>query len=251
MAWWAGATIVLVGAGIAAAILLAGGEGTASTTVVSESTTTTTEQSSTTVKVRRIEGSIAPGRYIQAGSFKTVDHAELERDRLAADGIDVSVVSSDLAAELYPGFQVLLTGPYADRRGQAAMLKALHRNGVPSAFARDLSPAPAVGGPAGAEGRWVGELNRSSGEHPNLSGPLPVTLELEPGGETGKLEFETLGCRDGLLLREDVEAYLVYDRTRHCAAGGDLLIRPGGDMAQLSILPVDSDALVLGTLSPG
>lgn len=252
---WAGGAIVLAGAGAALAILLSSSGGSSSTTVLlnsSEKTATAANAAETTSESaeQSAAGSIEAGRYVQAGSFKTVPHAETERERLAAAGIDVRVVPSDTAEEFYPGFQVLVGGPFTSGSQAASMIKALHGAGVPSAFARDLSPAVEIGDPAEIAGRWSGVLNRSSGEHPNLNGSLPVSLEVDSDGNTATLEFED-GCRDELTLAETTATTLAYAQGRPCAAGGDLLVRPTSGQLMLSLLPFDSDALVLGSLSPG
>lgn len=253
---WAGGAIVLAGAGAALAILLSSGGGSSSTTVLvnsGEKTATAADTAAATSESagQPAAGSIEAGRYVQAGSFKTVPHAETERERLAAAGIDVRVVPSDNAEEFYPGFQVLVGGPLTSASEEASMIKALHGAGVPSAFARDLSPASEVGDPDEIAGRWSGVLDRSSGEHPNLNGPLPVSLEIDSDGNTATLEFEEAGCRDELTLAETTATTFDYAQGRPCAAAGDLLVRPTGGQLMLSLLPFDSDALVLGSLSPG
>ncbi len=251
---WAGGALVLAGAGAALAILLSSGGGSSSTTVLvgsgEKSVTATGTTETTSESAGSPIGSVEAGRYVQAGSFKTVPHAETERERLAAAGVDVRVVPSDDAEELYPGFQVLLGGPLRSSSQETSMVKALHGAGVPSAFARELSPAREIGDPGEIAGAWSGVLDRSSGEHPNLNGSLPVSLEVDPGGSTATLAFED-GCHDELTLAEATPTTLDYAQGRPCAADGDLLVRPAGGQLMLSLLPSDSDALVLGSLSPG
>ncbi|HEV7615450.1 MAG TPA: zinc-ribbon domain-containing protein [Solirubrobacterales bacterium] len=263
LAIWAAAAIVLVGAGAAVAILLSSGSGSSSTTVLVGSDETAAETDSTEAEAETAEDttaavgegpapdSVEAARYVQAGSFKTVSHAEAERERLAAAGIDVEVVPSDGAEQFYPGFQVLLGGPLEAGSEEGAMVKALRRNGVPSAFARGLTPALEVDGPEETAGLWSGTLDRSSGERPGLSGSLAVTLQMNADGEAGILEFEDSSCRDDLTLSETTTTTLAYAQSRSCAAAGDLLIRPSGGELMLSLLPPDSDVLVLGKLSPG
>jgi hypothetical protein len=192
---------------------------------------------------------IEAGRYVQAGSFKTVAHAEEERERLAAAGIGVDVVSSDGAAEFYPGFQVLLAGPVTKPSQEQSVVEALRHNGVPSAFARNLTPAPRATGASEAAGRWTGTLERSSGEHPHLDGSLHVVLEIAPDGETGTLEEG--GCTENLTLSESGPATFSYAQTNPCVSGGELFVRPTPGQLMVSLLPLDSDALTLGSLSPG
>lgn len=267
--WLAGA-IVVIGIGVAAAILLAGGGGSSATTVVFDTnersqsatptpvettedrTDTTTEETTPARSNRRgneVGGGIKAGRYVQAGSFRTVSHAEVEQERLAAAGVEVEVVSSDGAAEFYPGFQVLLAGPFASKSEENGVVEALQRNGVPSAFVRDLTPAPALEGAEEASGTWEGEVERSSGEQPELDGALPVRLELSSDGETGTLE--TGSCSEDLTLAESGRATLTYAQDKRCISGEDLFVRPTEGQLMVTLLPLDSDAITLGTLNPG
>ncbi len=256
-----GIAIVIVGVGVALAILLAGGGGASRTTVLvkgnGETVTRTGEDANTPVAAGSgggapaATGSIPAGRYVQAGSFKTVLHAEEERERLAAAGIEVTVASSDGAAELYPGFQVLLAGPVDEGTPESSIVKDLHRNGVPSAFARNLSPAPQIAGADAAAGRWTGLLERSSGEHPNLDGSLPIVLEIEPDGRSGTLEVERTGCSEDLSLAEAGSATLSYSQGAPCVSGGKVTVRPTQGQLMVSVLPLGSDTLTLGSLTPG
>ena len=136
---------VLAAGGIAAALLLSDNGGSSSTTtVVTQSNGTAGEVEGGSAEASA-PGSIEAGRYVQAGSFKFVADAERERRRLATAGVSVEVVPSEEAQELYPGFEVLLGGPLRSGSEEALLLKRLHRNGVPSAFARPLTPAPPHG----------------------------------------------------------------------------------------------------------
>jgi hypothetical protein len=260
VAIWVGVAIVLIGAGVATAILLANGGGSSSTTVLvgsnsrggAEASSEAATAGTTSESVQEAAtDSVEAGRYVQAGSFKTVPHANAERERLAAAGIDVQVVSSDGVEELYPGFQVLLGGPLAAGSQEASMVKALHRNGVPSAFARDVTPALEIDSPAETAGRWSGVLDRSSGERPSLSGPLTVSLEMDSGGRSGTLEFSDPSCRDELTLSETTPTTLAYAQGQPCIGAGNLLVRPAGGQLMLTLQPIDTDVLVLGSLSPG
>jgi len=238
----ASVAIVLLGAGVAAAILLTD-QGSSSTTVVVEgSSTTGSERLSAT-------GSVEAGRYIQAGSFKTLPHAEEERERLGALGIGVDVVSSDSAQELYPGFQMLLAGPYGSAAQARPLLRALHENGAPTAFVRDLTPALQSGGPGAITGTWSGTLERQSGDRPNLNDSLPATLTIEPGGDYGDLEFPSLGCTTGLTLSTETSSVLGYSQDPPCVGDGLWRVRVGEEGPMLSLLPSADDVIVLGTLA--
>jgi sporulation related protein/zinc ribbon protein len=247
VAGWAALAIVVLGAGAAAAILLASGGGSATTTVVVNGKGTTTDEPPEAPTA----GAIEAARYVQAGSFRSPSNAAEEQDRLAAAGIEVQVVSSDWAQEFYPGFQVLLAGPVHSESEADAIDRALERNGVPSAFARDLTPALESGIPADAGGVWSGVLDRSSGERPSLNGSLEVTLTMEPDGETGALEVEGSNCRESLALSETTASTLSYSQDRPCVAGGPLHIRPIGPELMVSVLPPESDVLATGTLTAG
>lgn len=263
---WVAATILLIGAGAAVAILLVSGGGDKSTTVVldgSGESSTVTVDSETTASDRRTgaDGSgsggpsgavadeaIEAGRYVQAGSFRTTTHAEEERERLAAAGVDVEVVSSDGSADLYPGFQVLLAGPFGGAAEERRVVRALKENGVPSAFARSLAPAPEVDASAVA-GRWSGELERSSGERPDLNGAVPVVVEFDPDGRSGTLEAEGDDCTQGLTLSEEGSASLTYSQDGTCVSGGPVFVRPSGGQIMVSVLPLGSDTLTTGSLT--
>lgn len=257
-ALWVAAAIVLIGAGAAVAILLASSGSGSSTTVLVDSAKTgsseaegATDVSTEGAEAQASAGAPEAGRYVQAGSFKTVPHAEAERRRLAGQGIDVQVISSDGAEELYPGFQVLLAGPLQSGSEEAEIVKALHRNGVPSAFAREVSPASELSGSSEAAGSWSGELSRSSGEEPDLNGPLTVSLEMESDGRGGVLEVEAENCQDRLSLEETGSTVLSYSQASPCLGRGEVLMRPGNGQLMLTLQPSGTDILILGTLGPG
>ncbi|HEX5988688.1 MAG TPA: SPOR domain-containing protein [Solirubrobacterales bacterium] len=256
-ALWAGLVIVLIGAGAALAILLSGGGDSSRTTVLvdraGKTTTVTTETEDTETDAVDVIADppgpeVAPGLYVQAGSFRTVDGAEEERERLAAAGVDVSVISSDGAAELYPGFQVLFGGPIFSAAQERRLLKELEDNGV-DGFGRDLSPAPLIGGASDAAGRWTGTLTRTSGERPNLNDELPVTVEIEPDGRAGTLETAD-GCSESLSLKVEGAMTLTYSQDTPCVSGGDVFVRPAGDELMVSMLPLGTDVFVTGGLEP-
>jgi hypothetical protein len=236
------AAILAIGGGAAAAILLAAG-GTSSTTTVLRGAVGRAGAGA--------GNPIEAGRYVQAGSFQTASHAEEERRRLAGHGIEVEVMSSDDAKELYPGFQVLLGGPFHSRAAEAAMLTGLHRDGVPSAFARNLTRAPETAGPEAAAGRWTGELERTSAEHPNLDGLVPANLVIASNGRVGSLDFSSLRCHVSLSLASTASYTLSYRVEPACAGTGPLQVRPFGDELTLTLLSPATDSFALGTLSRG
>lgn len=244
-----GAVILLVGAGVAVAILLGSGGGSSTTTVVRQTEAPAAERVADPGARSGSTDPLEPGLYVQAGSFQTLVHAEAERERLAAQGVDVEVVSSDLAEELYPGFQVLLGGPIRSRGAQAVLLRGLHRNGVPSAFARELTPAADDGGATAAAGGWSGQLERTSSENPKLNGSLPATLTLSPDGTTGSLDLASIGCRGALSLVPGASQVLGYSQEPACAGAGTVWIRPLEDELMLTLPSPGTNSFSLGTLN--
>jgi sporulation related protein len=243
--------VLAIGAGGAVAILLAAGGGSSSTTVVHRVETSVGETGESTVVGDTAERPVAAGRYVQAGSFQTVSHAEIERRRLAAHGIDVEVVPSDGEQELYPGFQVLLGGPFGSPAAEAAMLKSLHRDGVPSAFARDLSPTAAAGEPTGVAGSWNGDLEGTNPDDPKLAGLLPVSLTFSASGTTGSLDLVSPRCHVSLSLASTGAHAFAYGTDPACAGTGPLVVRPSGDELMVTMLSPDTDSFALGTLRRG
>lgn len=250
VAIWAGLVIVLLGAVTGLAILLLSDQGSSRTTVVVDEETAGREEVTTTVESgsESVATGVTAGLYLQAGSFRLVANAEAEQERLAAAGVKVDVISSDDARELYPGFQVLLAGPFNSASEEQRTLKALHRNGVPSAYARPLSPASGIEDPAQIAGNWSGVLDRTSGERPRLDDEFEVTLEIASDGRAGTLVFETEGCSEELTLTEVGPTTLAYAQDSDCVADADLLIRPAGTEVMISVIPLDTDVLVTGTL---
>jgi hypothetical protein len=258
--------VALVGAGLVTAFLLGGGDGhssSSSTTVASHAATvpaapdaaaTTTGTSAappSTAPSSPASGSIGAGVYVQAGSFRTTAGAEAERLRLEAAGIRVSVVDSDQAEELYPGFQVLLGGPFVGTSERRSMVKRLHRNGVPSAFARPLSPAVAIAGPEDAAGIWIGTLELSGFARPNQDGELQVTLSVDQDGRQASLEIPDRKCSVGLSLLAASELSLSFSQDRNCLGAGNVVMRPEGETISLTLLPPGADAIVVGRLVEG
>jgi sporulation related protein len=247
-ALWLGGAIILAGAGVAVAILLSSGGGSASTTVVSREGQPAAAGGET-VTLSPHAGSLEANRYVQAGSFKFQADAEAERERLAAAGIEVEVLPSELARQLYPGFQVLLGGPFSSDAAEAQLLRELHHSGVPSAFGRELTPAAQISDPAVVGGSWTGSLERSSSSRPGLDGPLPASLSFDGDGRHGSLQLG--GCDIELTLAPSTTAALTYDERSACDESGDWQMRPAGDQLMLAQLPSGDDLIVLGTLERG
>ena len=259
------AAVLLVAAGAAAAILLTGGDGDSGQPAASPATDAATVPASSAAPSQRGEaspaestaatttaaaaGSISPGRYVQAGSFRTVAGAETERERLEAAGIDVDVVASDQAEELYPGFQVLLGGPFPGPSAAQPLLAQLHRNGVPSAFLRPLSPAAAIAGPEAIAGRWAGTLERTGSSRSSDDGPLSATLTAIGDGRQATLKFAKPNCEVGLSLQEEGSVSLTYAQEGECVGAGTWEVRPQGEELQVVLLPPNTEVIVIGTLS--
>jgi hypothetical protein len=252
--------VLLVGGAAAAAIVLLGGDDSKQTEAAPRDASTVPE--TTDVPTRTGEagspseaaaaattaGTIGAGRYVQAGSFRTVAGAEAERQRLEDDGIRVMVVESDQTQELYPGFQVLLGGPFTSSGPEQAMVRQLHGDAVPSAFGRALSPAAEIAGPEAITGNWTGTLERSGSSNPALDGPLPVTLSAAADGQLATLEFGSLSCEVELALRDATDVSLTYGQEGGCVGGGAWRLRPSGEELSLVLLPPDSEEIVLGIL---
>lgn len=257
--------VALGGAVAATVLVLTGGGGSESSGLVAtdtgassiatvpettEATTSTGNASSpTTVAPTQAVGTIEAGSYIQAGSFRTVAGAEAEQQRLEAAGIDVYLADSDQAEELYPGFQVLLAGPLGSGAEGKSMLKRLHGNGVPSAFVRPLSPARAISGPEAAAGSWSGTLEVSGLGRPRQEGPLEARLSMDTDGHSGQLEFTERNCVVDLSLLAATDVTVSYAQDHGCVGAGDWAVRPEGEAVALTLLPPNSEAIVLGRLA--
>jgi hypothetical protein len=247
--------VVLAGAAVAAAITLSSGGSTSTTVITAAAPATEGETESDPVppeesEVATASGLFEAGRYVQAGSFKFAADAEAEQQRLAVAGVDVSVVNSEEAEELYPGFQVLLGGPFRSGSEAATQLEQLHRNGVPSAFARPLTPAPSMPDYSEIGRTWTGTLEESSTSHPKLDRALPVTLTMEADGRTGTLVFLDINCVVELTSQPPTEVSLKFAQGSNCLAPGDWWVRPSKGELSMSLLPHGSDVIVLGKLQP-
>lgn len=256
---------LLLGGGFAAAALLPGGEDAepptgpapgSSATVPLETAKPATASGEADSPAKAPDPQLPPpagaavaGRYVQAGSFRTVAGAREEQLRLASQGIEVSVVASDWMQQLYPGFQVLLAGPFTTPGPIRSVLKSLQENGVPSAFARRLDPAAGIAGAEAIGGRWSGALERSGGEQARLDGSLQVTLTGAADGRTARLDFSKPDCETSLSLAAASAVALTYDQRRECVGAGQWHLRPRGSSLSLTLLPPDSDVIVVGELS--
>jgi hypothetical protein len=230
--------IVLVGAGAAVAISL----GNRDTNEPSASAAASAGQGK--------GNALVPGRYVQAGSFTILADAEAEQRRLARRGIEVEVLESDRAEELYPGFQVLLGGPLHSSRAAKTLLRRLHRDGVPSAFARHLEPAAGGSGYGAVAGRWRGSLEESSSESPGLDRTLPVTLTMTSDGHEGSLNVPALHCRAELTAVASRPGFsLTFEQSGTCVGSGAWHLRPSSGGLDLTLFPEESDAIVLGSLA--
>jgi cell division septation protein DedD len=230
----------------------AGAHSVATVPETTEATTSTGNASSPTSGTNasaQAVGTIESGSYMQAGSFRTVAGAEAELQRLEAVGIQVYVADSDQAEELYPGFQVLLAGPLSGSAERKSLLKRLHGNGVPSAFARPLTPAHAISGPEAAAGNWSGTLEVSGLGRPHQEGPLQARLSMDADGRGGQLEFTERNCAVELSLLAATDVTVSYAQDRGCVGAGDWAVRPEGESMALTLLPPNSEAIVLGRLA--
>jgi len=258
----------LVGAGAATAVLLAtrgdsesssgGGEvaavsddtATVPSTAAPPPTATGTATSSDTA-VEAVEepvGSIAAGSYVQAASFRSRADAEAERRRLEAVGAMVSVADSDQAEELYPGFQVLIAGPFSGAAERRSLLRVLHRNGAPTAFARPLTPANQISGSEAMAGRWAGTLELSGFARPVQNGNLAATLETNSDASEAELRIPARHCAIGLSLAGVSEVTVSFAQDQSCLGGGEWVARPEGGSVALTLLPPGTGIIVVGRL---
>jgi hypothetical protein len=209
---------------------------------------TATSSSPVAGQARSPAGAIGVGSYIQAGSFRTVAGAESEQSRLEAAGIRGSVVDSDEAQELYPGFQVLIVGPLSSGARRRSLLRRLHRNGVPSAFTRSLSPALEIPGPEAIAGEWRGTLDVSGVGRPGREGPTRATLSADPDGLSAELSFPGRHCVAELSLASASDVALSFSADPGCVGAGEWSVRPDGESVALTLLPEDSEEIVTGRL---
>ncbi|MGN6588377.1 MAG: zinc ribbon domain-containing protein [Solirubrobacterales bacterium] len=254
----------LLGAGVATAVLLgsggsdgsqtaAGETGHGEATVPASSPELTNSSGVTSAQGEagsggEAAGSIAAGEYLQAGSFRLVSDAEAERERLEERGIPTLVVDSDQAQELYPGFQVLIVGPLASPGERRSLLNRLHRNGVPSAFARPLSPARSIAGAEAAAGDWSGSLEVTGEDRPGQDGTVKARLSVTPDGRDATLEVSGRGCATELSLLVATAVTLSYSQRHGCFGDGEWVVRPEGNSVALTLLPPESDTIVVGRL---
>jgi hypothetical protein len=250
-----GAAIVVAGAGVALAILLGNGGDSAESNGPSQGRAASGSGRTVAATATRPDGTrsaLEAGRYVQAGSFKSVAGAETEQQRLAALGTETGLISSGLAQELYPGFQVLVVGPLTSPQDEAAIVRRLRRQGVPSAFARDLEPATGIGSFSDVSGRWTGSLEEMSSAHPNLNRTLPVTVTFGPSGREGQLRLPSLGCRQTLTATGSATGpSLNFDQDSPCLGSGTWQLRPSEGTLMLTLLPPGDDLIFLGTLGAG
>jgi len=190
---------------------------------------------------------LIPGRYIQAGSFRSSAGAQREVDRLIGEGIDVEAVPADWASELLPGFQVLLVGPLATGSEESGALRRLEDAGV-AGFGRDLTPSEALFGSAMAAASWSGSLEQSylRGDRPPKT--YRVDFSLSAGGEGGTVDYPVQGCRGSLALQEDDGYSLAYAESIEsggCRVGGVWHLRPEGSEITAVRLYDDLDVQVM------
>lgn len=197
----------------------------------------------------RVESELSPGRYVQAGSFRSPEGAQREVDRLLGYGIDVAAVPADWASELLPGFQVLLVGPLATSGEEKRVLRRLEDANV-AGFGRELTPSEAISGPEAVAGAWSGELERSHLRGGRRPSAYRVELGISADGESGTVEHLDRGCSGSLTLIEDSGYSLAYAESvvsGRCPPGGVWHLRPEGDEITAVWLHDDRQVMIDGT----
>lgn len=194
---------------------------------------------------------LAPGRYVQSGSFRSAEGAEREVNRLQGDGIDVFSMPAALANELLPGFHVLLVGPLSGRGEERRVIRQLGRASV-SGLVRDLTPSAALPGPAASAGSWSGAVEQSFLRGPRRRTTYRIEIAIDADGERGAIEYPERGCRGSLSLIEDARyslAYLESILSGPCPAGGVWHLRRTDAGLTAVRLHDDREVMVEGTLS--
>jgi len=204
------------------------------------------------------EGSLASselvtGRYVQSGSFRTVEAAEEEVARLRARGIDVFAVPAGWANELLPGFQVLLVGPLAGGAGEETRVERALAEAKVSGFGRDLTSSIALAGAPSLAGSWSGEVEESSlGGSPQRT-RYEIEVSIAADGETGTIDYPEEGCGGTLTLLDDEEFSIAYaERIEYgsCIDGGVWHLRLSAEGLDAVWLHDSRELVVEGTLSP-
>lgn len=173
---------------------------------------------------------LAPGRYIQAGSFRSVDGAEQEVERLRAEGIDAVSVPADWSSDLLPGFRVLLVGPLSAGTDEETVLRRLKQANV-SGIARYLMPSSELSGPEVVAGAWSGDVEESRLGGPSRRTTYRVDISIADDGERGTIEYADRGCFGSLTLVEETGYSLAYRESidsGSCPTGGVWHLRPAG-----------------------
>lgn len=195
--------------------------------------------------------SLTPGRYVQAGSFRTPGGAGNEVERLVGEGIDVEAVPADEAAELLPGFQVLLVGPLSGDGEEEGVLEQLEEAGV-SGIARDLTPSRELASPAAATGEWDGSFEETHLRGNRSPKTYEVVLSIDSDGEGGTVAYPDQECGGTLKLLEDAGYSLAYREWidyGDCIDEGIWHLRPDGSQLTGVWLHDDYELLVNGTAS--
>lgn len=242
-----GVAIILASTAVALAIILSRNGGSSAAGNRPEA-----QKAAPAAGTASVEGADSPveaGRYVQAGSFKNLADAETEQRRLAALDIETELLSSDLAQELYPGFQILAVGPIQGQSEEIATIRKLRHGGVPTAFTRELSPAASNVRYGEVAGGWSGTLEEISSAHPRLNRKLNLTASFDPSGREGQLEVADLSCRLTLSADGSSGTALGFDQYPSCLGSGTWRIRPSGGTLMVTLLPPESDLIFLGTLN--
>lgn len=193
---------------------------------------------------------LTPGRYVQAGSFRTPDGAQEEVERLVGEGVAAYAIAAAEANELLPGFHVLLVGPLSGSREERLAIRELEQAQV-SGLGRSLTPSASLAGPEAAAGTWEGSFEQSHLRGSRGPSTYGIEIEIAADGESGTVEYPGRDCQGSLTLIEDSEYSLAYAESIEsgpCPAGGVWHLRPEGTELTAVRLHEDLQIFVHGTV---
>ena len=73
-------------------------------------------------------------------------------------------------------------------------------------------------------------------------------MSAAPDGQTASISFDDLECEVDLSLVETTAFTLAYSQDSNCVGAGRWSLRPSGAELSATLLPPDTDVIVVGTL---